>query len=139
MSIYEKENKFVDIVGIICLSLKFPCEIVAFIQIQWCQFPSFHGIPCTPLMRGVELTTLSDSDSVVNSTLSSMETFCTESDRLYKVSFVTNHLKRRFAEEFTPHQEVAVDECMILFLATSGSCSITETNRSSGYEGVDAG
>ena len=36
-----------------------------------------------------------------------------EFDRLYKVSFVTNHLKRRFAKEFTPHQEVAVDESMI--------------------------
>ena len=38
-----------------------------------------------------------------------------EYDRLYKVAFVINHLKRRFAEEFTPHQEVAVDECMIPF------------------------
>ncbi len=38
-----------------------------------------------------------------------------EFDRLYKGAFVTNHLKRRFAEEFTPHQEVAVDECMIPF------------------------
>ena len=38
-----------------------------------------------------------------------------EYDRLYKVAFVVNHLKRRFAEEFTPHQEVAVDECMIPF------------------------
>ena len=35
----------------------------------------------------------------------------TQFDRLYKVAFVTNH----FAEEFTPHQEVAVDECMIPF------------------------
>ena len=38
-----------------------------------------------------------------------------EYDRLYKVAFVINHLERRFAEEFTPHQEVAVDESMIPF------------------------
>ena len=38
-----------------------------------------------------------------------------EYDRLYKEAFVVNNLKRRFAEEFTPHQEVAVDECMIPF------------------------
>ena len=36
-------------------------------------------------------------------------------DKLYKVRFLTDHLGKRFAEEFTPHQQVAVDECMIPF------------------------
>ena len=36
-------------------------------------------------------------------------------DKLYKVRFITDHLGKRFAEEFTPHQQVAVDECMIPF------------------------
>ena len=36
-------------------------------------------------------------------------------DKLYKVRFITDHLGKCFAEEFTPHQQVAVDECMIPF------------------------
>ena len=33
-------------------------------------------------------------------------------DKLYKVRLLTDHLGRRFAEEYTPHEQVAVDECM---------------------------
>ena len=36
-------------------------------------------------------------------------------DKLYKVHFLADHPGKRFAEEFTPHQQVAVDECMIPF------------------------
>ena len=36
-------------------------------------------------------------------------------DKLCKVRFITDHIGKRFAEEFTPHQQVAVDECMIPF------------------------
>ena len=36
-------------------------------------------------------------------------------DKLYKVRFLTDHPGKRFAEEFMPHQQVAVDECMIPF------------------------
>ena len=36
-------------------------------------------------------------------------------NKLYKERYITNHLQRRFAEQFIPHQQVAVDECMIPF------------------------
>ena len=37
----------------------------------------------------------------------------TTHDRLCKVRFLTDHLGKRFAEEFTSHQQVAIDECLI--------------------------
>ena len=33
-------------------------------------------------------------------------------DKLYKVRFLTDHLGKRFADEFTSHQQVAIDECL---------------------------
>ena len=36
-------------------------------------------------------------------------------DKLYKVRMLTEHLGRRFAKEYTPHQQVAGDECMVPF------------------------
>ena len=59
-----------------------------------------------------------------------------EYDRLYKEAFVVNNLKRRFAEEFTPHQEVAVD--MHDTVSWPHQLQAGHTAQV-GYEGLDAG
>jgi hypothetical protein len=46
-----------------------------------------------------------------------------EYDKLYKIRFLVSELKEKFMHEFSPAQDISVDECMIPFCARwSGRC-----------------
>ncbi|XP_067950472.1 piggyBac transposable element-derived protein 4-like [Watersipora subatra] len=46
-----------------------------------------------------------------------------EYDRLYKIRFLINHMRERFTAEYSPSQDLSVDECMIPFRGRwSGKC-----------------